>query len=56
MFPQGLQHGPAKGEKEFARANWRKDARNELTIITMDCVKPFQISQQAEEAERRGRS
>jgi len=53
MFPQGLQHGPGKGEKEFARANWRGDARNDLSIITMDCVRPFEISPQAEETERR---
>jgi homogentisate 1,2-dioxygenase len=53
MFSQGLQHGPRKGEKEFAWANWRKDARNELSIVTVDCAKSLELSPQAEEAERR---
>ncbi len=53
VLPQGLHHGPAKGIREAARANWRKGARFELSVILMDCVKPLKMSPEAEEAERR---
>ena len=46
--PQGLHHGPTRKELETAHANWRKDARLDLSAVNIDCEKPLELSPQAE--------